>query len=121
MKFCLPSLSSLLSLALIAASTTVDARPSGSGRVVITNNSPNLGVLLTPVWFAIHDGGFDIYNRNEAASPALESLAEDGATFVGRYCVMALGCLSKPNWSAWFHEAAVGLNICRTPLRSLQR
>ncbi len=47
-------------------------------RIVATNASPAGGTFLTPFWFAAHDGSFDLYNRNEAASPGLEALAEDG-------------------------------------------
>ncbi|MEL6892386.1 MAG: spondin domain-containing protein [Actinomycetota bacterium] len=49
-------------------------------RVTITNLAPDGGTIQTPVWAALHDGGFDVYNRDEPASPGLERLAEDGNT-----------------------------------------
>ena len=71
--------SALVALTLIASG--VDARTrDGSGRIIITNNAPPLGISLTPFWVAVHNGSFDTYNRGEAVSPGLESLAEDGAT-----------------------------------------
>ncbi|MBE1282988.1 MAG: hypothetical protein GJ676_06725 [Rhodobacteraceae bacterium] len=48
-------------------------------RIVATNTSAAGGTFLTPFWFAAHDGSFDLYNRNEAASAGLEALAEDGS------------------------------------------
>lgn len=52
--------------------------------VTATNNAPAQGTFQTPVWFGIHDGTFDIYDRNEAADlfngDALERIAEDGTT-----------------------------------------
>ena len=48
--------------------------------VTIENLSPENGTALTPLWVGFHDGNFDTYDRNEAASAALESLAEDGDT-----------------------------------------
>ena len=47
-------------------------------RVSIENLAPTNGSILTPLWVGFHDGTFDIYNRGEAASPALERIAEDG-------------------------------------------
>ncbi|OED50278.1 spondin domain-containing protein [Leisingera sp. S232] len=47
-------------------------------RIVASNTSAQGGTFLTPFWFAAHDGSFDLYNRNEAASAGLEALAEDG-------------------------------------------
>lgn len=64
----------LLSLGL---SINVDARELN---VTIENLSPGNGINLTPFWIAFHDGSFDIYDRDQAASSALESLAEDGNT-----------------------------------------
>jgi PEP-CTERM motif/Spondin_N len=49
-------------------------------RVTIENLSPEHGTFVTPMWVGFHNGGFDIYDIGAAASPALESLAEDGAT-----------------------------------------
>ena len=49
-------------------------------RVDITNNAPNGGVALTPVWVGFHSGSFDSYNGGLSAQPGLESIAEDGST-----------------------------------------
>lgn len=49
-------------------------------RVTIENLAPANGTFITPVWVGFHNGGFDLYDRGAAASPALERLAEDGAT-----------------------------------------
>lgn len=47
--------------------------------VTVTNQSAANGTYLTPVFAALHDGGFDLFNVGEAASAALERIAEDGA------------------------------------------
>jgi len=47
--------------------------------IEIENLAPINGNLLTPVWFGIHNGTFDTYDRGRPVSPGLESLAEDGA------------------------------------------
>ncbi|WP_194269258.1 spondin domain-containing protein [Tritonibacter litoralis] len=46
-------------------------------RISFKNTSPLGGTFLTPLWFAAHDKGFDVYNPGEAASAGLEALAED--------------------------------------------
>lgn len=46
--------------------------------VTVDNAAPDAGTNLTPVWVGFHNGGFDTYDRGEAASPGLERLAEDG-------------------------------------------
>lgn len=55
--------------------------------VTIENLAPENGTFQTPFWVALHDGTFDIYDRNQPASNepqpgsvALERLAEDGNT-----------------------------------------
>jgi hypothetical protein len=48
--------------------------------VTVTNASPENGLFATPVWVGFHEGGFDLYDRGEAPSVALEELAEDGST-----------------------------------------
>jgi hypothetical protein len=49
-----------------------------TGTVRVTNLAPELGTCQTPVWVGIHDGTFDIYDRDVAASDELEAIAEDG-------------------------------------------
>ena len=48
-------------------------------RVTFKNLVADGGTFNTPVWFAFHDGSFDLYDRGVAASAGLEQLAEDGA------------------------------------------
>lgn len=47
-------------------------------RVTVENLSPPGGLYLTPLWVGFHDGAFDIYDRGEPASTAVERFAEDG-------------------------------------------
>lgn len=49
-------------------------------QVTVNNLSPNDGTLLTPLWFGVHDGTFDLYDRGAPISAELERLAEDGNT-----------------------------------------
>lgn len=46
--------------------------------VEVTNLAPENGTFQTPVWVAVHDGSFDLYDRDQPISPELERLAEDG-------------------------------------------
>ncbi len=48
-------------------------------RVTVVNDSPEGGTFLTPVYFGFHNGDFDLFDTGAAASPGLESLAEDGS------------------------------------------
>ena len=64
-------------LLLLALSTHLESRELN---VTIENLSPKNGINLTPFWIAFHDGRFDIYDRDQSASSALEALAEDGNT-----------------------------------------
>ena len=47
-------------------------------RISVRNDSPAGGTFLTPFWFGVHDGSFDIYDLGAASSAGLEALAEDG-------------------------------------------
>ncbi len=69
-KRLLASMSVALLPALSSYGTTV--------KVTVTNNSPDGGAGLAPVWVGFHDGSFDTYDRGSAAAPALETLAEVG-------------------------------------------
>ncbi len=60
---------------LLAFSTYSESRELN---VTIENLSPENGVFLTPFWISFHDGSFDLFDLGQAASPALETLAEDG-------------------------------------------
>jgi hypothetical protein len=46
-------------------------------KVTIEKLAPENGTFLTPVWFGIHDGSFDLFDIVEPASEALEHIAED--------------------------------------------
>lgn len=64
---------------LFAAAAGASAQPV---TLTIENNLPSGNFSFTPVWFAMHNGGFNIYNNGELASnfPGLTELAEDGMT-----------------------------------------
>jgi hypothetical protein len=59
-------------------SMTVETPDMIEVTVTVTNLAPEYGTTLSPLWAGFHDGSFDIYDRSQAASAALESLAEDG-------------------------------------------
>lgn len=69
------AIATLVSSVTLFASTSVNA---ANIKVTIESLAPDNGTFLTPVWTGFHDGNFDLYNRGEAASPGLESIAEDG-------------------------------------------
>lgn len=70
-----------LTLAVAATvSSNVVAQSTQRLRVEITNNAPDGGVALTPVWVGFHSGSFDSYNGGLTSQPGLEAIAEDGAT-----------------------------------------
>ncbi|MEM7058962.1 MAG: spondin domain-containing protein [Pseudomonadota bacterium] len=48
-------------------------------RITVRNTSEIGGTFLTPTYFGFHDGSFNLFDAGSAASPGLESLAEDGA------------------------------------------
>lgn len=55
--------------------------------VTIENSAPSRGAFQTPFWVGLHEGNFDIYDRDVplgadglVAAPAVERLAEDGST-----------------------------------------
>lgn len=47
-------------------------------KVTYTNHSPEGGQIISPLWFAMHDGSYDYFNAGEKASKAVEYMAEDG-------------------------------------------
>jgi hypothetical protein len=49
-------------------------------KATVRNLAPERGTYLTPVWVGFHSGSYDLFQMGAAASPGLESLAEDGAT-----------------------------------------
>ncbi len=90
------SLFPFVSIRSITASTVLVAclaAPTAAGEIQVTvsNNSPDGGVFLTPVWVGFHDGSFDSYNGGLSSQPGLERIAEDGnpgpisSDFLGGY------------------------------------
>ena len=74
-------------LALSGAAVFAHADSIPSVVVTVENSAPARGALQTPVWIGIHDGSFDIYDRDVplgaeglVSGAAVEALAEDGAT-----------------------------------------
>jgi len=66
-------------LAVLALSTV--AAPAVQGQVLhvsLENTNPTGGFFLTPMWFGLHDGSFDLFDVGSPSSSALEALAEDG-------------------------------------------
>ena len=61
---------------------TITEKPATSVEVLVTisNLAPSEGTHLTPFWVGFHDGSFNLFDEGAAASPGLESTAEDGAT-----------------------------------------
>ena len=61
---------------------TITEKPATSVEVLVTisNLAPAEGTHLTPFWVEFHDGSFNLFDEGAAASPGLESTAEDGAT-----------------------------------------
>lgn len=79
----------IAAVALAGAATVSGVQADSIPSVVVTveNSAPARGALQTPVWIGIHNGEFDIYDRNVAlgadglvSGAAIESLAEDGST-----------------------------------------
>lgn len=69
-------------LAVVAALTIPSPATAEFIQVEVTvrNLAATGGTHLTPVWVAFQNGGFDLFNVGEAASGALERIAEDGTT-----------------------------------------
>ncbi|KAL3909197.1 MAG: hypothetical protein SGILL_008180 [Bacillariaceae sp.] len=81
MKFSTYALSSLAVAALTStasAGMVVTKEKTVSAMITITNMAPEMGTFQTPVWAGIHDGSFDLYDRNKTVTVAIERMAEDG-------------------------------------------
>ncbi len=48
--------------------------------VTVTSLQPADGAVLTPVFLAVQDGIYDMFNTGSLASPSVEEVAEDGST-----------------------------------------
>lgn len=47
-------------------------------KVSYTNHSPQQGQIISPLWFSLHNGSYDYFNKGETASKPVEYMAEDG-------------------------------------------
>ncbi len=47
-------------------------------RLTVKNVSPTGGLALTPFWFGLHDGSFNLFEVGGKSSAGLEAIAEDG-------------------------------------------
>lgn len=67
-------------LMLLTIPVVADRAAAEVLEVQVENLSPDTGFFLTPLWFGLHDGGFDLFDAGSPASSSLEDLAEDGIT-----------------------------------------
>ncbi|AOY79521.1 spondin domain-containing protein [Moorena producens JHB] len=76
-----PIIKSLKIATMVTVTSTLAMASSATAatlKVTIESLAPENGTLFTPVWVGFHNGSFDIYDRDQAASPGLERIAEDG-------------------------------------------
>ncbi len=64
----------------IALGSAPAASQGQSLNIEVENLSPTGGFFLTPLWYGLHDGSFDLFDIGGTASNALEQLAEEGNT-----------------------------------------
>ena len=88
------SLKTAIAAASVAAAAvpgiaTAENGPVSIPSVIVTaeNSAPSRGAVQTPIWIGVHDGSFDIYDRNVPlgsgaliSRESVERLAEDGST-----------------------------------------
>ncbi|MEO1495663.1 MAG: spondin domain-containing protein [Planctomycetota bacterium] len=65
----------LLTIATLLLPAAAVAQPLS---ISVENLADTDGFFLTPVWFGLHDGSFDLFDPGSAATLGLEELAEDG-------------------------------------------
>ncbi|MHC5023083.1 MAG: spondin domain-containing protein [Planctomycetota bacterium] len=67
-------------MGLIAAVALSGPVAAAQIEVTIENRSKRHGLYMTPVWVALHDGGFDVFDPGVPTTPGggLERIAEDG-------------------------------------------
>lgn len=65
-------------LAGISSSVFMPAANAAELRITVESLAPVNGNFITPLWFGVHDGGFDLFDVGSPASMALERIAEDG-------------------------------------------
>lgn len=71
-------LSAILALTGLGLATT--AARADVIQITVTNNLPSGGFAITPVWFGMHNGTFDLFNPGDPASTSLRAVAELGDT-----------------------------------------
>ena len=74
----LKRLTRLSAASLVVSAGLATAASAAVVEITITNNQDADGVYLTPLLSILHDGSFDSFNEGEAASSAVENLAEEG-------------------------------------------
>jgi hypothetical protein len=73
----------LVATAIASASvlTMASTASAASLKITVENLAPESGTFLTPLWFGLHNGNFDLFNEGEALPiPPFERLVEDGLT-----------------------------------------
>lgn len=68
----------LTAAALLAATTLASTATAATLEISITNHQAEDGLYLTPLFFALHDGGYDGFDAGSSASAGIEALAEGG-------------------------------------------
>ena len=74
-----PRLATILAF-LAASMATVAPALAEEIRVTVTNNQPNGGFALAPVWLAVQDGSFSAFTPGLSASSQIATLAQFGNT-----------------------------------------
>ncbi|MEO0854458.1 MAG: spondin domain-containing protein, partial [Cyanobacteria bacterium J06648_11] len=64
--------------ASVSSSLFAPAATAAELRITVESLAPANGNFITPLWFGVHDGGFDLFDVGAPASMALERIAEDG-------------------------------------------
>lgn len=67
----------LLTVLSLGAPSTATAETLS---IQVENLNPDTGFFITPLWFGLHDGSFDLFDVGSPASSSLEDLAEEGIT-----------------------------------------
>ncbi len=68
----------LSAAAILLSAGLAGAAAAKTVEITITNTQAADGLYLTPLFAALHDGGFDPFDAGSAASPSVELLAEEG-------------------------------------------
>lgn len=108
-------LTAVVVLAVSAVLIVAPGSATGSGtyavKVSVHNLAPEQGTFQTPVWMGMHNGSFDLYDRDAPISAELERLAEDGNTapITGAFAASGAGVdttLAGPNGPLFSGDSA---------------